>query len=81
MILQGIRTRIAKKPYIFVIFQWGPDPPRPLSGSAHVLRTTALSKKFVFSNTAIRQGLPFNQDIFIDKSFKSGKMIIKMWIL
>ena len=23
MIFQGIRTSIAKKPYIFVIFQWG----------------------------------------------------------
>ena len=28
---KGIRTSFAKKPYIFVIFQGGPDP----SGSAH----------------------------------------------
>ena len=26
MIFQGIRTSIAKKPYIFVIFQGGPSP-------------------------------------------------------
>ena len=26
VIFQGIRTSIAKKPYIFVIFQGGPDP-------------------------------------------------------
>ena len=32
--LQGIRTNIAKKPYIFVIFKGGPDPCPP-SGSAH----------------------------------------------
>ena len=37
VIFQGIRTSIAKKPYIFVIFQGGPDllPPPPPSGSAH----------------------------------------------
>ena len=33
-IFQGIRTCIARKPYIFVIFQGGPDPLAP-SGSAH----------------------------------------------
>ena len=36
---KGIRTSIAKEPYIFVIFQGGgrgPDPPvPPPSGSAH----------------------------------------------
>ena len=31
---QGIRTSIAQKPYIFVIFQGGPDPLSPPSGSA-----------------------------------------------
>ena len=31
MVLQGIRTNITKKPYIFVIFQGGgPDPLSPL---------------------------------------------------
>ena len=40
MIFQGIRTSIAKEPYIFVIFQGGPNPlppppPPPPSGSAH----------------------------------------------
>ena len=34
LIFQGIGTSIAKKPYIFVIFQGGPDPGPP-SGSAH----------------------------------------------
>ena len=29
VIFKGIRTSIAKKPYIFVIFQGGPDPPPP----------------------------------------------------
>ena len=36
MIFQGIWTRTAKKPYIFVTFQGGPDPCPP-SGSAHVM--------------------------------------------
>ena len=39
VILQGIRTSMAKKPYIFVIFQGRsgpPVPPPPPSGSAHV---------------------------------------------
>ena len=37
VIFQGIRTSIAKKPFIFVIFQGGPaSSPPPLSGSAHV---------------------------------------------
>ena len=31
LILQGIRASIAKEPYIFVIFQWGPDPLSPPS--------------------------------------------------
>ena len=31
-----VKTEIAKKPYIFVIFQGGPDPLTP-SGSAHEL--------------------------------------------
>ena len=39
VVLQGIQTSIAKKPYIFVIFQGGggggPDPLPPPSGSAH----------------------------------------------
>ena len=30
MIFQGILTSIANKPYIFVIFQVGPDPLHPL---------------------------------------------------
>ena len=34
MVLQGIRTNIAKKPYIFVIFERGSRPPVPHSGSA-----------------------------------------------
>ena len=34
VMFQGIWIRIAKKPYIFVIFQGGPDP-LPPSGSAH----------------------------------------------
>ena len=34
VIFQGIRTSIAKEPYIFVIFQGGLTPPPP-SGSAH----------------------------------------------
>ena len=34
---QGIRTSIAKKPCIFVIFQGeGPDPPPPLDPRMHV---------------------------------------------
>ena len=35
VIFQGIWTSIAKKPYIFVIFQRGFGPPAPPSGSAH----------------------------------------------
>ena len=31
---EGIQTSIAKKTYIFVIFQWGSGPPPP-SGSTH----------------------------------------------
>ena len=43
LILQGIRTSIAKKPYIFGIFQGGgasglPLFPPPPSGSAHAVR-------------------------------------------
>ena len=34
VVLQGIRTSIAKEPFIFVIFHGGPDPISP-SGSAH----------------------------------------------
>ena len=38
VIVQGIRTSIAKKPYMFVIFQrgGGPDSKLPPTGSAHV---------------------------------------------
>ena len=39
VIFEGLRTSIAKKPYIFLwIFRGGPDPlpPPPPSGSAHV---------------------------------------------
>ena len=37
VVFQGIRTSIAKEPYIFVIFQGGGSgPPFPPSGSAHV---------------------------------------------
>ena len=35
MIFQGIQTSVAKKPYIFVIFQEGVQTPVPPSGSAH----------------------------------------------
>ena len=35
VIFQGIRTRFAKKPYVFVIFQEGSRLPVPPSGSAH----------------------------------------------
>ena len=35
VIFQGIRTSIAKKPHIFVIFQRGSRPPGPPSGSAY----------------------------------------------
>ena len=35
VIFQGIRISLAKKPYIFVIFQGGSGPPVPPSGSAH----------------------------------------------
>ena len=40
VILQGILTSIAKKPYIFVIFHGGLDllSPPPPSGSAHVVQ-------------------------------------------
>ena len=41
--VQEIRTSIAKKPYIFVIFQGGPDPcPPPPSGSAHAKAVTGV---------------------------------------
>ena len=36
-IFHGNRTSIAKKPYIFVIFQGGVGTPFPPSGSAHVM--------------------------------------------
>ena len=36
MIFQGIRTRVAKKRYIFENFQGRSGPPAPHSGSAHV---------------------------------------------
>ena len=35
VLFQGIRTSIAMKPHIFLIFQRGPDPLFPPSGSAH----------------------------------------------
>ena len=39
---QGIRTSIAKEPYIFVIFQGGPDPlPSPL-----LIRTCIRTKQY-----------------------------------
>ena len=48
MVLQGIRTSIAKKPYIFVIFRGVSVPPVPPSGSAHGItvchHSTRLSK-------------------------------------
>ena len=40
---QGFQTSIAKKPYIFVIFQGGPDPCPP-SGSTHVCSTFSANK-------------------------------------
>ena len=36
---QGIRTSIAQKPYIFVIFQGGPDPRVPPPPGPVLLRT------------------------------------------
>ena len=48
VIFQGIRTSIAKKPYIFVIFQGGPDPlSPPPSGSAHEHVATIFSRNCV----------------------------------
>ena len=43
VVLRGIRTSIAKKPFIFVIFQGGPDLPVPPSGSAHACPGSELS--------------------------------------
>ena len=45
VIFQGIWTSIAKKPYIFVIFQGGPDPlsPPPPLGPCMVLLDNAIS--------------------------------------
>ena len=37
LIFPGIWTRIAKKPYIFVIFQEGVWPPVPPTGSTHAV--------------------------------------------
>ena len=37
MIFQGIRTSIAKKPYVFVIFKGGPDPMPPPPLDPHLL--------------------------------------------
>ena len=41
VIFKGILSNIAKKPYIFVIFQGGGRPP---SGSAHELSFSAMQK-------------------------------------
>ena len=35
MVFQGIWTSVVKQPYIFVIFQGGPEPLSPHSGSPH----------------------------------------------
>ena len=40
VIFQGIRTSIAKEPYIFCNFLGGSGPPVPPSGSAHALYNT-----------------------------------------
>ena len=47
---QGIRTSIAKKPYIFVIFQGGGSgPPVPHPGSAHEVSMILNARMSLFS--------------------------------
>ena len=41
---QGIQTCIARKPYIFVIFQRGSGPPVHPSGSAHDTQSMAVTE-------------------------------------
>ena len=50
---QGIRTSIAKKPYIFVIFQGGSGPPVPPSGSANVKHGHSWWIVIILKETAI----------------------------
>ena len=57
MIFQGILTSIAKKPYIFVIVQGGPDLRSP-SGSTHVFagRYHSWSGPFIPKNKEEHRG-------------------------
>ena len=52
-IFQGIQTCIARKPYIFVIFQWGSGPPVSPSGSAYDMQDQN-SKKLVIVDHLVR---------------------------
>ena len=58
---QWILTSIAKKPYIFGIFQGGggPDPlhPPPPSGSPHVIRLLINMSTASDSNTLLNEGI------------------------
>ena len=60
VIFQGIRTSIAKKPYIFVIFQVGSGPHVPLSGSAHQLYIYKCTRlEFIIEANTMKSGILF----------------------
>ena len=55
VIFQGIWTRIVDKPYIFVIFQGGPDP-RPPPLDPHMLLHLQTSPYDLFIYTKFKKG-------------------------
>ena len=53
LIFQGIRTCNARKPYIFVIFQGGPDPLPPPAGSAHVFLHQTTCSSWTYTDFSV----------------------------
>ena len=62
---QGIQTSIAKKPYIFVIFQGGSGPPVPPSGSAYDTGAGQFQQQFLMKQKTLhRQGNSLAYSLF-----------------
>ena len=87
VILQGIRTSIAKKPYIFVIFQGGLDPLLPTSWETICVRifsaselncTTVISLTFCIKLCCCKN---IGKGIIISNDFKSCSIQIVMIFL
>ena len=61
LVFQGFWTNIAKKPYIFVIFQGGSGPLVFPSGSAHVLRARSTGSQRGRCVSLLQQNGSLNQ--------------------